>query len=317
MKVALIGTGDIAEKHLEVLQAFEDVHVAALSSRGHPRINLLAEKFGIEQKFNDYRSMLDVVQPDAVLILVSVSQVAPVASECLGRGIPTLLEKPPGLSAAETEGLATVARNANCINMVALNRRFYSVMQRAREAIVEKGPLVSMVVEAPESIGKYRTLGHPEEVVNNILFANGIHCIDLLRYFGGEVAEVTSAATRWFDNQHDSFNALLRFENGGTGHYISNWTSPGRWSVNLYGKDCKVTLCPTERGSVLTIDGQECELPVDPVDQVYKPGFYAQARYFIDCVKERRKPAYPAADLDDAVKTMKLIESIRGKELKN
>jgi predicted dehydrogenase len=51
---------------------------------------------------------------------------------------------------------------------------------------------------------------------------------------------------------------------------------------------------------------------VDEVDRIYKPGIYAQARYFIDCVKEGRKPTYPAADLVDAVKTMRLIELIQG-----
>ena len=312
MKIAVIGAGNIAVKHLEVLKAFDDVQITALCNAGHPRIHEAAERFGIERRYTDYRQMLDEAEFDAVFVLVSVTRIVEVARECLNRGLPTLIEKPPGLSVADTQALAETAAAGKSLNMVALNRRFYSVMQRAREAILEAGPLVSIIVEAPERIADYRAAGHPDEVINNILFANGIHCIDLFRYFGGEVAEVKTESTPWFENQPDSYNALLRFENGATGHYISNWTSPGRWSVNLYGKNRKVTLCPLERGTVLQTEGEQYDLPVDPVDQNFKPGIYAQARYFIDCVRENKKPAFPAADLDDAVKTMKLIDLIRG-----
>ena len=312
IRVGILGAGNIAEKHLEVLRSFADVELAGICNSGNPRIQPLAQRLSIPQTFGDYRRMLDEVEMDAAFVLVSVTKVSAVTTECLSRGLPVLIEKPPALSITETEALAQLAQRNDCLNMVALNRRFYSVMQRAREAILDAGPLVSIVVEAPERIADYRAAGHPEGVVNNILFANGIHCIDLFRYFGGEVAEVMNVSNQWFENQNDSYNALLRFENGATGHYISNWTSPGRWSVNLYGNDCKVTLCPLERGTVLQRDGRQYDLPIDSVDENYKPGIYAQARYFIDCLRDRTKPAFPAADLNDGLKTMQLVEAIRG-----
>jgi len=312
IRVGVIGTGNIAEKHLEVVKSFDDVEIAALCNSGHPRIHDCADRFGVGPRFTEYRKFLDEADIDAVFVLVSVLRIVEVTRECLSRGIPTLVEKPPGLSVGDAEALATAASANNCLNMVALNRRFYSVMQRAREEILAVGPLVSMTVEAPERIADYQAVGHPPEVIQNILFANGIHCIDLFRYFGGEVAAVESSARQWFADQNDSFNALLRFENGATGHYLSNWTSPARWSVTLYGRDRRIALCPLEHATVFESDGRQFDLPVDEVDRIYKPGIYAQARYFIDCVKEGRKPTYPAADLVDAVKTMRLIELIQG-----
>lgn len=311
-RIGIIGIGSIAEKHLEVLKSFEDVEIVALCNSGHPRIHDFGDRFSVNDRFTDYRKFLDEAKIDAVFVLVSILQIREVAQECLKRGIPALIEKPPGLSVAETESLAAAAAAKNCINMVALNRRFYSVMQRAREAILEAGPLVSVVVEAPERISDFRAVGHPPEVIQNILVASGIHCIDLLRYFGGEVTEVKSFSNQCFENQKDAFGALMRFENGATGHYIANWTSPGRWSVNLYGKGRTVTLRPLERGTVFDNNGEPFELPIDPIDEIHKPGIYAQARYFIDCVREGKPAAYPASNLEDAVKTMKLIEMIGG-----
>jgi predicted dehydrogenase len=91
LRVAVIGAGNIAEKHLEVLESLSDVELVAISSRGHPRIDALADRFNIREKFNDYRKMLDTVSADAVFVLVSAMQIVPVAAECLKRGIPTLL----------------------------------------------------------------------------------------------------------------------------------------------------------------------------------------------------------------------------------
>ena len=313
MKVAIIGAGNIAEKHLEVLAQFADVELAAICSRGNPRVNDLAARFGIERKFTDLREMLDIVTPDAVLVLVSATQIVAVGTECLRRGIPTLLEKPPGLSAAETKSLAAIAATNNCINMVALNRRFYSVMQSAREIILEAGPLVSVLVEGPERLAEVKAVGiHPPEIIKGLLFANGIHCIDLLRFFGGDVAEIFALSKRWNEDQNNAFGALISFAAGGTGHYISNWMAPGSWSVTLYGIGRRVVLNPLERGTLIEADRTQRDIPSSDVDQTFKPGLFAQNRFFFDCVQAGRQVFYPASDLADAVKTMELIEAIKG-----
>jgi predicted dehydrogenase len=310
LKVGVIGAGFFAEKHLEVLTALEDVEVAALCSRGHPRIHALAERFKIERTFAGMDEMFDELSLDAVFVLVNVTRMVEVTSACLRRGVPTLLEKPPGLCAADARSLRDLAAANDCLNMVGLNRRFYSVMRRAREAILEVGPMVSVLIEAPERLWEYKTGAHPPEVVKGLLFANGIHSIDLLRYFGGDVKAAHAFSSQWDEEQKNSFGALMRFESGAMGQYIANWMSPGGWSVTLYGMGRRVLLKPLERGVMINASGAETELEVDEVDKLYKPGLHAQDRYFLDCVREGRKVSYPAADLAEAVKTMELIEVI-------
>jgi predicted dehydrogenase len=312
LNVAVIGAGYFAEKHLEVLKAFADVEIAAFCNSGNPRINALAERFGIENVSNDYRKVLDKGGIDAVFVLVNAPRIAEVAGECLRRGIPTLMEKPPGMNVAEARGLMEIADATECINMVGLNRRFYGVMQRARKAVLEVGPLVSVVVEAPERLWEFKALNHPPEIIGGLLYANSIHCIDLLRYFGGDLKEIHALSGQWNEDQKNSFGALMCFESGAMGQYVSNWTSPGGWSVTLYGMDRRVTLKPLEHGVVVDKSGAESVLPVDEVDVQFKPGLYAQNRFFMDCVRENRKPVYPAADLKDALKTMELIAAIGG-----
>src|SRR5262245_14633097 len=184
-RVAVIGAGFFAEKHLEVVSAFSDVELVGISGRGNARIHPLADRFAIKERFSNYEQMIETTRPDAVLVLVNASNIFSVAANCLERGLPTLLEKPPGLRVAETKKLRDLAQANGCLNMVGLNRRFYSVARQARELIAATGPLVSVVVEAPERLAGIKGV-HPAEIVERLIFANGIHSIDLLRFFGGD-----------------------------------------------------------------------------------------------------------------------------------
>jgi len=312
IKLNVIGAGFFAEKHLEVLSAFDDVDIAGISSRGNPRIHQLADRFGIKQRFDRYERMLDETKPDAVFVLVNASNIFSVTLDCLQRRIPTFLEKPPGLLVAQSRELRDTAAKHDCMNMVGLNRRFYSLVRQARERILEAGPLVSVAIEAPERLAEIKGV-HPFEIVSRLLFANGIHSIDLLRFFGGDVKLIHTMARQFNEDQNNSFGALMEFESGAMGQYISHWTTPGSWNVTLYGIGKRIELDPLERGVQIDASGRTTLEP-DEVDVKFKPGLYAQARYFIDRVKEQRQPAYPAADLADSVKTMELVAEIAGEK---
>jgi hypothetical protein len=47
-------------------------------------------------------------------------------------------------------------------------------------------------------------------------------------------------------------------------------------------------------------------------DRRYKPGFLRQDRTFLECARTGRPLPFPACDLDEAVKTMELIDQIAG-----
>jgi predicted dehydrogenase len=140
--------------------------------------------------------------------------------------------------------------------------------------------------------------------------ANGMHCIDLLRFLGGDVADVHALSSAWGDSNRNSYGALVRFQSGAIGHYVSNWTAPGRWYVTLYGLDMRVDLMPLEEGNVVRRDGSTTPVPKDDVDVKFKAGFYGQDKYFVDHVRTNTPIGLPASNLGDAVKTMKLVEAI-------
>jgi predicted dehydrogenase len=198
--------------------------------------------------------------------------------------------------------------------MVAVNRRYYSTISVAVNAVQICGPIMGVFIEAPENIHHIRTNSrHSQALIDHWLVANTIHAIDLFRRIGGEVVEVQTMTHAWHEPQADSFSANLRFASGAVGTFVSHWQAAGSgWRLNIYGDGVQANLAPFERGELRYRDGKVNPIPVDPVDTMFKPGFYGQARAFVDALLYDEPLSPPASDLRDAQKTMALIEQIGG-----
>lgn len=315
MRVAVVGAGRIAGQHLPVLTDLPDVEVVALADPDPQRLQETAQRFGIRGRYPSHADLLAADRPDAVFVLVSVLQVAQVAEAFLRAGVPTFLEKPPGLYTRETRQLADLARQTGTPAMVGVNRRFYAVVLAARERLLaEGGGARSVAVEAHEDIARVRGGGKfPEEVVRRWGAANGIHALDLLRLFGGEVASVAARQQTVEGPMADGHRAWLEFESGATGSALVDWFAPGGHRFQVRGPGITATSSPGFETVTVERRGRPPEtLEPDAADRRYKAGFYRQDRTFLDCVRQGRPFPFPACDLDDAARTMALIDRITG-----
>ena len=87
-------------------------------------------------------------------------------------------------------------------------------------------------------------------------------------------------------------------------------SSPGGWSVKMYGDGVRVDIAPMEEGKVTFADGEVQELTISDEDKKFKPGVYKQNRMFVDACLNNGKVSYPAATLEDSLKVMEFIEDI-------
>jgi predicted dehydrogenase len=256
---------------------------------------------------------------DAVFVLVSVTAVAAVAAEFLKAGLPTFLEKPPGLYSADTAQLAELAQRQGAIAMVGLNRRFYASHLALQQRLEPYKPLATVTVEAHEDMALLpvrwaatRRREIPEVVLRRWAIANGIHALDLLRFFGGEVAEVHSPLHGEYEQDFpDAHTAVLRFANGTHGRALIDWMAPGHHRFDLRGVGIRATSQPGFGVTTLAQRGEEdVLLEPDADDLTFKPGFWKQDSAFLDTVRQGRAPQFPAASLADAHRSMVLIEQI-------
>jgi predicted dehydrogenase len=291
-RLALVGYGRIAPKHLEVFRA-QGAEFVACCNRSPEKRRQAETEGGIPRTYAAIDAMLESERPDGVVCCVSPDQMAAAAGQILPFGIPTLLEKPPGVSLAELAAMKALAKKHATPVMVALNRRYYSVL---RSAIVDAGGLEAITAvfvdwsEEPEYLLKDRRFT-PEQVGQEV-YANSIHGLDLLTLLAGEV---DAPAVIGLD-LGQPFRWLMSLQGvsrrGVLATFQSTWDSPSRWRVVFCSQNRRYTFAPLESCVVLERGKKETRvIEPDAVDKKFKAGFHAQAREFLNMIETRRPSA--------------------------
>ena len=308
LKVAEVGTGKKGGQHMGILDSFDDVELVAVCDPVEKARNAAGDQFGVERRYADVGAMLDeeANSLDAIFVATPPDLNAATALPCLERGVNTFLEKPPGLSSAETAGLRDAAARQGVQGMVGWNRRFNAMVIQGRQMVEERGPIVQLVGEFHKSLTAFEKRGlYTEEFLDNMMWKSINHSVDLVRALAGsEVSEVHSFVRRALHKYRDVFGALVIFENDCVAHLIFNWTSDGRLErYEIHGNDISAYLEGIDKGWVLR-DKDRIELDAEG------GGTEEEIRYFIDCVKDDKPVVLPACNLVEAVKTMELGEAI-------
>jgi len=315
LNIAVLGAGNIAQQHLPVLKDLPEIGCITLVDSDPVTLQQTGDRFEIDRRLSSVDD-LKSDSLDAVFVLVSVLAVHEVASRFLSAGIPTFLEKPPGIHTWQTQELADLARENSTLAMVGVNRRFYSTSMAARKTALAAGPIQTVTVEAHEDIQRVRNgTKFPPEVLHRWSAANGIHALDMIRFFGGDVSSVTSIQHKVEGEMPDAHGALIEFENGALGRAGMDWLGPGGHRYEIRTAGMTLTSSPGYRTVTVQERGKDrFLLEYDEIDLNYKAGFFRQDSTFIRCVQTGGPLPFPACDLDDAVKTMQLIDEISGTE---
>ena len=310
IRLGVIGAGAKGRQHIQVMHELAEVEFVAVCDPAEEQRRLVDREFSFELSFDDMEEMLSSTQLDAALVATPPQLNAAAAKACLERGIHTLLEKPPGLTVAETRDLRDTAARTGAQAMVAFNRRFHNIIVAAREMVEARGPIVQLVGEFHKKItsleGRY---GHLPEVMDNWLICNDIHAIDTVRSMAGaDVREVHSFARRAFSKYRDVHAALVVFENDCVASLTFNYTTDTRLErYEVHGREISAYM-EGVKGGYVVCDGGRTELP-EPDEGM--GGTREECHHFIRCLLDDRPVEAPAPSLDEAIKTMELAEAIR------
>lgn len=312
LRVAVIGGGNIAQQHLPVLTANPRCEVAVLCDTNPAVLAESADRFSIPERVSDPATLINRDDLDAVFVMVSVLRMFSVSATFLEAGMPTFLEKPPGIYSSETAKLAEIQQRKGTIAVVGLNRRFYSHHLAARQQLYAAGAPVTVTVDAHEDHTRHSREKFPPLVIRRWAYANGIHALDLLRFFGGDVAEVVAHRLQTAENPFpDCYSAFLRFTSGAHGRAAVDWIAPGSHRFEVRAIGTRITSEPGFRSTVLATRGQtDARLEYDADDQRFKPGFWKQDDAFLAGVSEGKQPPWPSPDLADAHHSMVMIDQI-------
>lgn len=307
LRVAVIGCGSRGRGHIKIVSEFDDTTVVAVCDPVEGARNNVGDMFGISARYESTEALLDSETLDAIFVATPAHLNGEAALPCLERGVHTLLEKPPGMSVAETVGLRDAAAQTGAKGMVGWNRRFHPIILEAKRQVRARGPVTQIVGEFHKSITRLAQSGKfPEHLMDNMFLETPIHALDAIRAIAeAEVQEVHSVVKRTISDYKDVHAALILFDNGCVAQHIANYTTNARLErYEIHGRDISAYLEGISHGTVFC-DGTRHELT-----EAGTGGTVEQNRYFLDCVKSDTPVSFPAANLDEAVKTMELCEAI-------
>ena len=231
-RLAVIGAGAIGRTHVDRILRAPNLELAGIADPT-PAGEALARSVGAPW-FADHLSLLDQARPQGAIVATPNATHVAVASDCLARGIPALVEKPIADTVADAQRLVDAVAAHKTPVLVGHHRRHNPINRRARELIEQGrlGRLVSAMVFAmflkPDS---YFDVAWRRQAGGGPVLINLIHDIDMLRFLVGEITSVQavdSHAVRGFEVE-DTAAAVLRFDNGALGTVVVSDTAASPW----------------------------------------------------------------------------------------
>ena len=244
MRLGLIGCGIIGAMRASAIAKLPGFRLVAVADADAARARTVADRFRAAVE-PDWRGLVRRDDLDAVIVSTPPPLHAPMCIEALERGKHVLCEKPLARSPAECRLILEAAERPGRLLATRFNYRFYPAIVKARE-ILDSGLIGDL-----DHIRSYT--GHPggsefthpwvhdvDVMGGGALVDNGIHTIDLTRYFLGEVSEVKGFTTGnvWgFAGCEDNAFALLKSPVGKVASLHASWTEwrGYRWAIEIYG----------------------------------------------------------------------------------
>ena len=143
LKVGIIGTGWIAESHIQQYNVMPDVEVVAMADLIPGKAEAFKEKWGVKGDvhfYPDHKSMIDNEELDAVSVCTYNATHAECTIYALEHGINVLLEKPMCVTLDEAADIVKAEKKSGKILSIGFQPRYDANMQMIKK-IVESGTL--------------------------------------------------------------------------------------------------------------------------------------------------------------------------------
>jgi predicted dehydrogenase len=215
--------GHIGHIHAKVYQSLPEVRLIGVCDRLEDRAREAERAFGVPA-YRNAQKMLAELKPDLVSVSTggfeySSDHYEPTI-QALEAGAHVLCEKPICNDLAKAEEMVRTARERGLCLAVDLNHRFTPAARQAKQWQLDGRIGELLFINMNLWIGKFGAF----ETEFYHLKALNPHSVDIVRYFGGDIAEVQCFAMKASGrNIYSTQSTNLRFANGAVGHIISSY----------------------------------------------------------------------------------------------
>lgn len=254
IKVAIIGTGSIANAHIKGYQKFpERCKIVALSDIYVEKAEKTVKDFNLNADvYSDYHEMLTRSDIDLVSVCTPPYTHAEISIEFLNAGKNVLVEKPMASSMEECDAMNRAQQQSGKILSVVSQNRFTNPMMKLKKILDTKlmGPIVHTQVDSFWWRGhSYYDLwwrGTYEKEGGGCTLNHAVHHIDIFHWMNGMPSEVTAITS---NTSHDNAEvedlsvAIFRYPNGSLAQITSSVVHHGEEQQLIFqGKKARVSV---------------------------------------------------------------------------
>ena len=307
LNIGIIGAGRIGKVHMQsITYNVPGAKVLGITDVFKDGLQELADKYGIEKVYEDYKEMLADKDIDAVLVCSSTDTHADISIEAAEAGKHIFCEKPVDLTPEKVKAVIAAVEKAGVKLQVGFNRRFDHNFAHVR-SLINEGKVGDLELIKITSRDPAPPPAEYAAVSGGMFLDMTIHDFDMARFLAGcDVTEVYVNATCLVDpaigeaGDVDTAIINLKFENGALG-VIDNSRRAA------YGYDQRIEVfgslgaamaandTPTNV-TVMNADGVTTDKPLYFFLERYMQSFRDEMIQFVDAV-QNDKPT-PTTGLD-------------------
>ena len=224
IKIGIIGAGRIGKVHMQsITYNVPTAKVLGITDVFKDGLQELADKYGIEKVYDDYKEMLADKDIDAVLVCSSTDTHADISIEAAKAGKHVFCEKPVDLTPEKVKAVIDAVAEAGVKLQVGFNRRFDHNFAHVR-SLINEGKVGNLELIKITSRDPEPPPAEYAAVSGGMFLDMTIHDFDMARFLAGsDVTEVYASATCLVDpaigeaGDVDTAIINLKFENGALG----------------------------------------------------------------------------------------------------
>jgi predicted dehydrogenase len=210
-QVGVIGCGAIGHKRAAALG---DARLRVCADVRRDRAETLARTVAGAVAVDDWRAVIDHAGIDIVIVATTNDRLADISRSAVESGKHVLVEKPAARTIAEVDSVMEAAARCGRQVRVGFNHRYHAALRKARE-VFESGALGDMMFVRGR-YGHGGRIGYDKEwradpslSGGGELIDQGVHLIDLSRWFLGDFVTVNGFAHTYFWQMPVDDNAFL------------------------------------------------------------------------------------------------------------
>ncbi len=247
LNIAIIGCGLIGMKRARALGSHK---LAVACDPKLERAERICSTAGRGIALTDWKEAIRSPGVDVVIVSTSNNWLTPVSIEALQNNKHILVEKPGARSAAEMGPFYRMAGDSSCKVKVGFNLRYHPALMKARE-IVDSG-IMGKLMFIRGRYGHGGRVGYEKEwradpVISGggELIDQGVHMIDLCRWFLGDFVSVKGEAVTYFWDMpvdDNAFFSLSTSKKQVAWIHVSCTEWKNMFSLEIYGRTGKIQI---------------------------------------------------------------------------